>query len=97
MGNNTKFGWQPAKHIIKSMGMSVDQAALQIGVQSNHLRNSLYGIIVPSDEVRAGLTKLTGRKVEELFTADALNHQDQRGSVARKQCGCVCSEHSTSR
>lgn len=76
---STKFGPQPAKMILRSRGISIAQAALDIRVKQAHLQSCLDGNICPNDDVRRELPKYLERPLEELFGAIVLNWTDQRG------------------
>ncbi len=88
----TKYGWQPAKELIKKSGRSVAVAALEVGVTQAHLQAAVYGHIRPSDTVKEQLPKLLNVELEKLFTVEVLNASDGRGVV--KHCGCPCPIHS---
>lgn len=65
-------GAQPAYYIVKEQRRSIGVIAQAIDVPYMHLRNVLYGSVVPSPEVRNRLPKLLGVDITKLFRADTL-------------------------
>lgn len=65
-------GAQPAYYVVKEQRRSIGVVAQAIDVPYLHLRNTLYGIVVPSPAVRNRLPKLLGIDITKLFDADML-------------------------
>jgi hypothetical protein len=93
----TKFGEQPGKFMLRSRGISVAQAALDIRVKQAHLQSTLDGNICPSVDVRERLPQLLDVTLDKLFTKTVLEWVDRRQQVVLKRCGCVCEVHSSER
>jgi hypothetical protein len=75
---------QPAYYIVKEQGRTFGVVAQAIDVPYMHLRNALYGQVVPSPEVRNRLPKLLGKDVAELFDA-AMLAREYRPNYGRKK------------
>lgn len=65
-------GAQPAYYVVKDQRRSIGVVAQAIDVPYVHLRNALYGHVVPSQAVRDRLPKLLGVRLEELFEPGTL-------------------------
>jgi hypothetical protein len=65
----------PAYYLLKQQRRSMGAVAQAINVPYIHLRNVLYGAVVPSPEIRGRLPLLLGVPIEELFDADVLKRE----------------------
>lgn len=78
---SVRQGAQPGYYLIKEQRRSIGVVAQAIDVPYLHLRNALYGHVVPSPGVRERLPKLLGVRLDELFDAATLarEYQPNRG------------------
>lgn len=67
----------PARLALYAKGLTIRDAAEQIGVPFAHLANVLRGNSTPNDVVRARLPKLLGVPLAELFDTDLLAREWQ--------------------
>ncbi len=63
---------QPAYYLIKEQGRSVGVISRVIDVPYLHLRQAVYGMVRPSQEVRDRLPGLLGVPLDQLFEATHL-------------------------
>ncbi|MEU2661193.1 hypothetical protein [Micromonospora sp. NPDC007220] len=67
-----QWGCQPALEFLRQERWTIPLAAREIGVSEWHLKNVVYGRTRPKEQVKIGLSRLVGRPVTDLFTADVL-------------------------
>jgi hypothetical protein len=78
----------PARLALYAKGLTIRDAAEQIGVPFAHLANVLKGSAVPNQIVRDRLPDLVGARLEDLFDADVLAKQWQgTNNYAAKKAG----------
>jgi hypothetical protein len=70
----TRYGIQPGRLVLRRERWTIAGAAREIGVTPAHLKQSLYGVIRPSEQVRRMLPTLLERPIEQLFTPEAIEH-----------------------
>lgn len=67
-----RFGTQPAHALVRANGMTISGLALLLGLNPQHLKAALGGVIRPSHEVRVALTEFFDLPITELFTPEAI-------------------------
>ena len=77
MSYKLRDGAQPGYYTLREQRRSIGVVAQAIDVPYLHLRNALYGAVVPSPAIRERLPKLLGVRLEELFDATMLAREYQ--------------------
>jgi transcriptional regulator with XRE-family HTH domain len=77
------YGKQPGREVLRSQGRTVAGTARRIGVDRQHLTQTLAGRIRPSMQVRNELPAFLGVPLSELFTESALAPPGVRTAARR--------------